>query len=78
MTSTSSSTPTGRTRRTAQRYLDWLEALVNGHEAFGMSDLVLTPSSTEAALAMESGCEWITTDRGFSRYPGLRWRHPFQ
>jgi predicted nucleic acid-binding protein len=29
-----------------------------------------------AALAIESGCEWITTDRGYSRYPGLRWRHP--
>jgi uncharacterized protein len=30
-----------------------------------------------AALAVESGCEWITTDRDFSRFPGLRWRHPF-
>lgn len=30
-----------------------------------------------AALAIESGCEWITTDRDFSRFPGLRWRHPF-
>jgi toxin-antitoxin system PIN domain toxin len=29
-----------------------------------------------AALAVESGSEWITTDRGFSRFPGLRWRHP--
>ena len=29
-----------------------------------------------AALAIESGCEWITTDRDFSRFPGLRWRHP--
>ncbi len=29
-----------------------------------------------AALAIESGSEWITTDRGFARYPGLRWRHP--
>jgi uncharacterized protein len=29
-----------------------------------------------AALAIESGCEWITTDRGFARFPGLRWRHP--
>jgi toxin-antitoxin system PIN domain toxin len=30
-----------------------------------------------AALAIESGSEWITTDRDFSRFPGLRWRHPF-
>lgn len=29
-----------------------------------------------AALAIESGCEWITTDRDFARFPGLRWRHP--
>jgi uncharacterized protein len=31
-----------------------------------------------AALAIESGSEWITTDRGFARYPGLRWRHPLE
>jgi hypothetical protein len=30
-----------------------------------------------AALAIESGCEWVTTDRDYSRFPGLRWRHPF-
>jgi uncharacterized protein len=29
-----------------------------------------------AALAIESGCEWITTDRGFGRFRTLRWRHP--
>lgn len=29
-----------------------------------------------AALAIETGCEWITTDRDFSRFPGLKWRHP--
>ena len=27
-----------------------------------------------AALAIEHGCEWITTDRDFARFPGLRWR----
>jgi len=30
-----------------------------------------------AALAIESGCEWITTDRDFARFQGLRWRAPF-
>ena len=30
-----------------------------------------------AALAIESGCEWISTDRDYSRFPGLRWRTPF-
>jgi uncharacterized protein len=29
-----------------------------------------------AAMAIESGSEWITTDRDFSRFPDLRWRHP--
>jgi hypothetical protein len=29
-----------------------------------------------AALAIEWGCEWITLDRGFSRFPGLKWRSP--
>ena len=28
-----------------------------------------------AALALEHGCEWWTTDAGFSRFPGLRWRN---
>jgi toxin-antitoxin system PIN domain toxin len=36
------------------------------------------PDAYLAALAIESGSEWITTDRGFGRYPGLRWSHPFQ
>lgn len=118
-------------------YRAWLEDLVNGDEAYGMSDLVLSgflrvvthprifspPSPPDdalafaaavrdrpnrvpvspgprhwdiftrlcqaagtkgslvadaylAALAIESGCEWVTTDRDFSRFPGLRWRHP--
>ena len=29
-----------------------------------------------AALAMEHRAEWVTTDRDFARFPGLRWRHP--
>jgi hypothetical protein len=30
-----------------------------------------------AALAIENGCEWITNDRDYARFPGLRWRLPF-
>ncbi len=26
-----------------------------------------------AALAIESGCEWVTFDRDFSRFPGLKY-----
>lgn len=118
---------------------EWLEALVNGREAFGFSELVLSgfcrvvthpkvfakpsplgdalvfaeqlrsrPNGVAvapgqrhwaifralcidagakgnliadaylAALAIEAGCEWITTDRDFSRFNGLRWRHPLR
>ncbi len=36
----------------------------------------LVPDAFHAALAMELGCEWLTLDRGFARFPGLNWRHP--
>jgi toxin-antitoxin system PIN domain toxin len=119
-------------------YENWLDELVNGEEAFGISDIVcsgflrivtnpaifdppstlrdaltfleevrsssncvlvspgarhwqlfvnlcqtanargnLVPDAFLAALAIESGSEWITEDRGFARFPGLRWRRPF-
>jgi len=29
-----------------------------------------------AALAIEWGCEWITLDRDYARFPGLRWQVP--
>ena len=31
-----------------------------------------------AALAIESGCEWVTADRDYARFPGLRWQHPLR
>ena len=119
------------------RYHQWLESVVNGSEAYGISPQVLCsmvristhpriyarPSKLEealafarllqeqpiatviqpgerhwsifeslsrqsavsgnlvqdawfAALAIESGCEWITLDRDYARFPGLRWRVP--
>lgn len=36
----------------------------------------LVPDAYLAALAIESGSEWVTTDRDYSRFPGLSWRHP--
>ena len=36
----------------------------------------LIPDAYFAALAIESGSEWITADRDYARFPGLRWRHP--
>src|SRR3990172_6989109 len=35
----------------------------------------LVPDVWIAALAIESGCELVTTDRDYARFPGLRWRH---
>ena len=118
-------------------YRQWLEAVINSEQAYGMSDLVLSgflrivthprifapPSSIReamqfvtavrqqpncvniipgsrhwqifqslcrepgikgnlvpdaylAALAIESGSEWITTDGDFARFPNLKWQHP--
>ena len=117
----------------------WVEAVVNGNESFGLSELVLSgfvrvvthpkvftqpspladalefteqlrgrpncvpvapgrrhweifrqlcaeagakgnlvPDAYLAAMAIEAGCEWVTTDRDFSRFKGLRWRHPLR
>jgi toxin-antitoxin system PIN domain toxin len=36
----------------------------------------LVPDAWFAALAIESGCEWITLDRDYARFPALRWRLP--
>ncbi len=122
-----------------EEYHAWLDRVVNGQEAYGLSDLVLSgflrvvtsprifaeptpmeraiefaevlrnapnsvplapgdrhweiflrlcrdagvrgnlvPDAWFAALAIETGSEWITTDRDYARFPGLRWRHPLQ
>lgn len=37
----------------------------------------LVPDAWLAALAIESGCEWITTDGDFGRFEELNWRRPF-
>ena len=33
------------------------------------------PDAYHAALAIEHGCEWVTLDRGFAMYAGLRSRN---
>jgi uncharacterized protein len=38
----------------------------------------LVPDAYFAALAIETNSEWITTDRDFARFEGLRWRHPLE
>ena len=36
------------------------------------------PDAYLAALAIESGSEFVTSDRGFAQFPGLRWKHPLE
>ncbi|MDI3389941.1 type II toxin-antitoxin system VapC family toxin [Streptomyces sp. B-S-A8] len=36
----------------------------------------LVPDAHLAALAIESGATLYSADRGFARFPGLRWQHP--
>jgi uncharacterized protein len=36
----------------------------------------LVPDAWFAALALESGCEWITLDRDYARFAGLTWSLP--
>lgn len=36
----------------------------------------VVPDAYLAALAIEHGATWVTTDRGFARFPGLRWQPP--
>jgi len=35
----------------------------------------LVPDAYLAAIAIEAGLEWVTTDRDYARFPGRRWRH---
>ena len=37
----------------------------------------LIPDAFHAALAIEYSCQWVSLDRGFSRYKSLNWMHPF-
>jgi uncharacterized protein len=36
----------------------------------------LVPDAYLAALAIEHGCEFVTCDKDFARFEGLRWRSP--
>jgi uncharacterized protein len=38
----------------------------------------LVPEAYLAALAIEFGAGFYNADRGFARFPGLRWQHPLE
>jgi toxin-antitoxin system PIN domain toxin len=42
----------------------------------GQATANLVTDAHLAALSMEHGCELISTDSDFSRFPGIRWRNP--
>ncbi len=55
-----------------RRHWEIFESLVVESKATGN----LVQDAWFAALAVESGCEWITTDRDYARFTGLAWRAP--
>jgi toxin-antitoxin system PIN domain toxin len=56
-----------------ERHWSIFKSLVTRSKATGN----LVPDAWFAALAIEAGCEWITTDGDFARFEGLNWRPPF-
>ena len=38
----------------------------------------LVSDAVHAAIAMENGATWVSMDRDFARFPGLRWELPFR
>jgi toxin-antitoxin system PIN domain toxin len=38
----------------------------------------LVPDAYLAAMTIERGATWWSVDRGFARFPELRWHHPLE
>jgi len=55
-----------------RRHWDIFTALVEETSARGN----LIPDAYLAAIAIESGSEWVSTDGDFARFEGLRWIDP--
>lgn len=60
--------------RPSVRHWSIFKKLCNQSDARGG----LISDAYHAALAIEHGCEWITTDRDFARFEQLKWRHPLK
>jgi toxin-antitoxin system PIN domain toxin len=58
--------------RPGERHWSIFAALCRDGDARGN----LVADAYHAALAIEAGAEFVTTDRDFARFPGLRWRVP--
>ena len=68
-----------------QRLIDWPRAVLIAPSRRHWDILIELGSNVQgplvtdayiAALAIEHGCELVTTDGDFARFAGLRWRHP--
>ncbi len=64
--------PGCRLVRSGQRYWEIFREICQRADVRGN----LVSDAARAALAIENDCVWITADRDFARFPGLRWRHP--
>ncbi|MFI6165803.1 type II toxin-antitoxin system VapC family toxin [Nocardia sp. NPDC051052] len=64
--------PNSRPVRPGPRHYEIFAGLCRALDARG-NDVA---DAYHAALAIESGSELVTCDRGFARFPGLRWQHP--
>ena len=63
---------TSRILRPGDRYWPIFDGLCRRTQARG----ALIADAQHAALALEHGCEWISFDRDFAKFPDLRWGHP--
>lgn len=60
--------PQAITVRPGPRHWDLFTQLCEQVSATGN----LIPDAYLAAMAIETGCDWVTTNRDFARFPGLR------
>ncbi len=68
------SAPAAIALRPGARHWEIFDSLCSGVGAKGN----VVADAYHAALTIENGATWVTTDRGFARFPGLRWRLPFE
>ncbi|WP_236794945.1 type II toxin-antitoxin system VapC family toxin [Amycolatopsis sp. GM8] len=59
--------------RPGPRHWDIFTGLCRTVEARGN----LVPDAYHAALALEQDATWVSNDRDFAKFPGLRWVQPF-
>jgi toxin-antitoxin system PIN domain toxin len=64
--------PHGQIVEPGERHWDIFERLCIDTDTRGP----LVSDAWFAALAIEWGCDWITLDRGYARFRGLKWQVP--